>query len=143
MADEFALHPWQRAGYTPAGGEAMNENGRRLVERMFLEAAANPPKDWPRAPAAPATIHYTELAEGKPGEPLSVEWNHYRSVAGQLLAEGNEGRWVLVKNDQVLGIWDDREDATAAGYERFLLQPFLIHQVQERERLLRLGWRWL
>ncbi len=118
----------------------MNENGRNLLERMFQEAAANPPKDWPRAPAAPATIHYTELAAGKPGEPLSVEWNHYRSVAGQLLAEGHEGRWVLIKNDQVLGIWDTEDEAPTAGYGRFLRQPFLIHQVQERERLLRVRW---
>lgn len=120
----------------------MSENGRSLLERMFQEAAANPPNNFP-APAVPATIHYTELPEGKQGEPLSVEWNHYRAVAGQLLAEGHEDRWVLIKNDRILGIWDNEEEALTAGYERFLRQPFLIHQVQERERLLRVGWRWL
>ena len=47
-----------------------------------------------------------------------------------MLAEGQEGRFVFIKGDQVLSIWDTFDDALQAGYEAgfavgevFLAQP--------------------
>lgn len=90
----------------------------------------------------PRTIHYTELPASEPGTPLDVEWETYRREAGRLLAEGNEGRHVLIKGTEILGIWDSHEDALGEGYKRFLLQPFLVHQIQTRERLYRVRGYW-
>jgi hypothetical protein len=89
----------------------------------------------------PPTIHYTELPPPPPGSPLEVEGNTYRREVGRLLAEGHEGRHVLIKGDQILGIWDTNEEALEEGYRRFLLQPFLVQQIQTRERLWRMGMR--
>jgi hypothetical protein len=68
---------------------------------------------------------------------LAPEWETYRREVGRLLAEGHEGQWVLVKGDQIVGLYDTDAAAEAEGHRRFLLGPFLIHHIQERERMLR------
>jgi hypothetical protein len=93
----------------------------------------------------PLTIPYTELPPVKPGETFETEWETYRAKVGQWLADGLEGKHVLIKGSNVLGFWDSQEEALAAGYEKFLTQPFLIHHVLRQEPLLRVGayFRWL
>lgn len=92
------------------------------------------------SPPSPPSVHYTELPPSRPGAALAEEWEVYRREVGRLLAEGNEGRYVLIKGEQIVGIWDTRDEAMAAGQERYSGQAFLIHQIQERERLLRFRW---
>jgi hypothetical protein len=82
-------------------------------------------------------VHYTALPEAKPGEALYLEWNTYRRIVGRLLAEGNEGRFVLIKGEEVLGLYDTREAARAAGLARFLLEPFLVKPLCVEEPPLR------
>jgi hypothetical protein len=84
------------------------------------------------------------LSDMQPGSVLEQEWNTFRRERPRLLAEGHEGRWVLVKEDAIIGIWDTLEEARRVGYERFLRGPFLLHQLQYQERALRAGgylWR--
>jgi hypothetical protein len=111
------------------------ERGRALVETTH-RAAVQQRQDRPRPVESP-TIHYTGLPEAKPDSPLYLEWEVYRREAARLLAEGNAGRHVLIKGAQIIGIWDTHDEAAAAGYQRFLGQPFLVHQIQESERVLR------
>ena len=87
-------------------------------------------------------IHWTELPEDTSGSPNAVDSNFYRRVVGRLLAEGHEGRWVLIKNEEIIGIWDTRKEAFAVADERFLLQPVLVHQIREWDPLIRLPLRW-
>jgi hypothetical protein len=96
-------------------------------------------------PADPWTIHYSELQPFRDAGPLTVEWDFYRREVGRLLAEGNEGRWVLIKDEEIIGLFDTREEATAEGYKRYLIarQPFLVHQIQTRERVRRVSWMWM
>lgn len=115
----------------------MLEDGHDLVVRAHREAVERYRQQPPPPPPEPPTIHYTELPPARPGEDLFLEWETYRREAGRLLAAGNEGRYVLIKGEQIIGIWDREEDALAAAYHKFLLQPFFVHQIQERERLLR------
>jgi hypothetical protein len=82
-------------------------------------------------------VHYTDLPEAKPGEVLYLEWNTYRRIVGRLLAEGNEGRFVLIKGEEVLGLYDTWKAARTAGLERFLLEPFLVKPVLVEEPPLR------
>jgi hypothetical protein len=109
----------------------------------------NPTENEPATPTAqpPAfgsrrAIHYTELPECSPDSQIATESNYYRREVGRLLAEGQEGRWVLIKGEQVIGIWDTRAEAFAVADERFLLQPVLVRQILEWEPLIRLPLRW-
>jgi hypothetical protein len=136
------------------------QKGRELVEAMFRQAVERererieqeralvgqrdreaverghtrhlPPYEWP-------TIPYTELPDCKPDSPLYREWNFYRREVGRLLAEGHEGRFVLIKGEEVIGIWDTEEETRAIALQKYLMQPCLIHQIRSREPLLRLS----
>lgn len=84
---------------------------------------------------APDTIHYSRLPPAEPGSMIAQEWETYRREAGRLLAEGHEGRFVLIKTDQIIGLFDSREEAHTVGAARFLLGPYLVQQVRTHEPL--------
>ncbi len=116
----------------------MSEKEPDLVEelhRKFVEQGRVEPR------YEPATIHYTELPDPKADSPLFREWNFYRREVGRLLAEGHEGRFVLIKGEAIIGIWDTRDEAKAVAIRDYLMQPCLIHQIRTREPLLRLAAR--
>ena len=115
----------------------MNENGRALVEAMHREAVERLRSQTP-PPAEHPTIHYTELPESSPDSPLYQAWNTYRQEVARLLAEGQEGKFVLIKDEAVIGLYDTWGAAREAGLRRYLLPPFPVHQVQTREPILRL-----
>jgi hypothetical protein len=117
----------------------MNEDTGDLVARIHREAWERYRQQPPPPPPEPPTIHYTDLPASKRGEPLAEEWETYRREAGRLLAEGNEGRFILIKGQQIIGIWESRTEAFATADQRFPLQPILVHQIQERERIYRIG----
>jgi hypothetical protein len=81
-------------------------------------------------------VPYTQLPTAKPGEELGSEWNTYCREVGRLLAEGQEDRFVLIKGETILGLYDSWHAARRAGLERFLLEPFLVHQIRTREPIL-------
>lgn len=114
----------------------MTEDGHDLVARIHREAWDRYRQQPPPPPKERPTIHYTELPPAKPGEELAEEWETYRREVGRLLAEGNEGRYILIKGREIIGTWDRDREALDAGYKMFLLQPFMVHRIQERERLL-------
>jgi len=114
----------------------MNEDGHDLVARLHREAWERYRQQPPPPPRERPTIHYTELPPAKPGEELAEEWETYRREVGRLLAEGNEGRYVVIKGREIVGIGDTQKEALAAADQRSPLQPFLIQQIREREPLL-------
>ena len=64
------------------------------------------------------------------GQLLPVGDGHPVLVLPGLLADGYEGKHVLVQGDQVLTVWDTLADALQAGYERFGLDvPFLCQPI--------------
>ena len=73
---------------------------------------------------------------------LAVEWEYYFRVVGRLLAEGNDGKWLLIKKEQIIGIWDTEEEAEAVRQERFASQPALAKQVLGGEEFIRVGYRY-
>jgi hypothetical protein len=84
------------------------------------------------------TIHHSQLPAGNPSTP---EWDTYRREVGRLLAEGHEGKWVLIEGDTVSGIFEDARDAKEVGYRRHPLGGFLVHQIQTYEPVRRLRLR--
>ena len=115
----------------------MNEKKPDPVEWLYQEERERVRNEPPPSPPQPQTIHYTELPEDTSESPIAREWNFYRREVGRLLAEGHEGKWVLIKGEEILGPWNSRDEAKAVALERFLLQPVLIRQILSREPLLR------
>ncbi|HEV3255299.1 MAG TPA: hypothetical protein VG013_00335 [Gemmataceae bacterium] len=113
------------------------EQGRALVEQLHREALERSRAQPPSPPPEPQTVHYLDQPEPRPGDQLFAEWTSYRREAGRLLGEGREGKYLLIKGAEIVGIWDTQEDATAEGYDRYGHQPFLVHQLREREPVLR------
>jgi hypothetical protein len=138
------------------------EKGRKLVEAMLREAlerereqkqreraaveqahreAIEQGRVQPPPPYEPTTIPYTELPDGRADSPIATEWNFYRREVGRLLAEGHETRWVLIKGEEIIGIWDTQEEAEAIALQKYQMHPCLIQQVRSREPVVRMSSR--
>jgi hypothetical protein len=72
-----------------------------------------------------------------PDHPRAKEWAAYRRELPRLLAEGLEGRFALVQGDVVDSTWPTFSEAVEAGYERFDLTPFMVHQIWKVEPVYR------
>jgi hypothetical protein len=93
-------------------------------------------------PVLPNMIHYTELPPTPPGGLLDVEYEFYRREVGRLLAEGHEGKHVLIKGEAIIGIYETDREALDAGYERFSNRGgFFVRKIQTWERMLRVSRR--
>jgi hypothetical protein len=103
---------------------------REEVERMRREGPLPPPVERPGIP-------HTDLPQASPDSPLFVEWDTYRREVGRLLTDGKEGQFVLIKGQQVVGLYATEREALDHGYRMFPCQAFLVHQVQKREPVLR------
>src|SRR5262249_9815048 len=104
------------------------EHERALVERVHREAIEQGRVE-PLPPYEPPTIHYTDLPPARLDSPLYQEWNFYRREVGRLLAEGQEGRFLLIKGEEIIGIWDTKEEADAIAHQEYPMQSHLIHQI--------------
>ncbi len=62
-------------------------------------------------------------------KPVEREFRAFLKALPALLAEGQEGRHVLIKDDEVISTWDTFEDGYQAGSQQygfgvqFLVQP--------------------
>jgi hypothetical protein len=81
----------------------------------------------------------TAEPEAKPLHPatkalllLKREINTYRRELPRLLAEGEEGRFALVKGDQLIAVWDTFDDAYQAGRLLYGLEVFLAQPIESR-----------
>lgn len=111
--------------------------GRSLVGRVHRDAIERSRNRPALPPSELPTIHHSDLPEAPPGDPLSREWNTYRREVGRLLAEGQADRFVLIKGDEVLELFDSSDQARTAGLTTFLAEPFLVRPVRERDPWVR------
>ena len=88
-------------------------------------------------PTSSRCIHYTQIPDPPSDNVLAQEWMTYRREMPRLLAEGQEGRFVLIKGDTLHGIWDKFWDAVAAGRKLYGRGPFMVHEILEWEPILR------
>jgi hypothetical protein len=58
---------------------------------------------------------------------LEKELESFQRELPNLLAE--EGKFVVVSGDQVVGAYTSYEDALKVGYEKFGLKPFLVKKI--------------
>jgi hypothetical protein len=106
-----------------------------VVEEERKRLIQNPPP--PQPPPERPTIHWTELKEEVSGRADATDWNHYVKHVGRLLAEGQEGRWVLIVGGEIIGIYDTETEGDQVRAHRFLKQPVLLQQVLTREPIFR------
>ena len=59
---------------------------------------------------------------------LKSELETYERRRETLLVQA-EGKWVLIRGDQVVGTFDTNMDAVADGYRRFGNVPFMVKQI--------------
>ena len=119
----------------------MPEDVVELYERLMREVAEG---KSPRPLAAPKplpTIHHTELKEDLSDGPLARPWNVYVREVGKLLADGHEGKWVLIADEEIVGVFEDRREATILAYSTYRGRSPMIHQVSEAEPVYRLSSR--
>jgi hypothetical protein len=88
-------------------------------------------------PQTAKTIPWTELPPAQPDSPLAAEWETYRREVGRLLAEGHEGKFALIKGDEIIGIFLTREEARQVGLDKYLLQPHTVRPILSREPVIR------
>jgi len=65
-------------------------------------------------------------------EPFREELSTYYKELPRLLEESCEGKYVVIKGNEIHGIWDTLSDARQYGYLRFELVPFLSQKVDSR-----------
>jgi hypothetical protein len=66
---------------------------------------------------------------------LERELETYRNNLPELKAD-HEGRFALIRGDQVVDVFSSYDDALKAGYEKFGLKPFLVKKIQAVEQAL-------
>jgi len=66
-------------------------------------------------------------------KPLEREIRTYYRELPRLIAEGNEGRYALVRDDQLLSIWNTLEEASTAGHDRFGFERFMAQKIRSRD----------
>ena len=59
---------------------------------------------------------------------LDLELGTYDAKRDELLASA-EGKFVLIKGEEMAGVYDSQEDAVRQGYGQFGNVPFLVNQV--------------
>ena len=64
--------------------------------------------------------------------PLRAEMEAYYRALPQLIEDGEEGRYAIVKGDTVYSAWDTYRDALQYGYERFGAEQFMVQVIDER-----------
>ena len=63
---------------------------------------------------------------------LREELETYQAHKTDLIGK-SKGKFVLVKDDEIIDVFDTKVDAIRQGYERFGNVPFLVKQVLEVE----------
>jgi hypothetical protein len=90
-----------------------------------------------KSPAAGEGVPVS-LARPKPAmleklKSLKRELGTYRRELPRLLAEGEEGRFVVIRGEQLLGTWDTYRDASQYAREKFDPdQLFLLQRIDAR-----------
>lgn len=119
----------------------MPEDIAELYERLMREAAEGKSPHPQPAPKPLPTIHYTELKENLSGTPRASSWNVYVREVGRLLAEGHEGKWVVIADGAIVGVFPARQEAMKLALTRYRGPSAMIRQVRETETVYRLSSR--
>ena len=114
--------------------ESLKDVKARMIREAFERVKDEPPP--PPRPTPPTSVHYTELTEDRSSDPAAEGWNVYVREVGRLIAEGNEGKWVVIAEGRLIGVYDTKGEAhcvTAPGKFKW---PCTLKQIRVREELM-------
>ncbi len=114
----------------------LEQEARRRMDEVHRQAAEQY-RNQPTSSGQPPSVSSIELPDLPADSPTHAEWQTYRRELPRLLKEGQAGKFALVKGSEVVGIFATLAEGIAAGREKYLLQPFLVQPIREREPLLR------
>jgi len=63
-------------------------------------------------------------------KPLSREIETYHKHKAELLKD-NTGKYVLIKGEEIINIFDTQNDAIRVGIDKFGNMPFLVKKIEE------------
>ena len=80
------------------------------------------------------TANAPPLPPGFPPElqTLAAEIHTYFRELPRLLDDGGEGKFVVIKGDELFGTWDTHLDAIQHGRDKFEREPFLAQRIESR-----------
>lgn len=64
---------------------------------------------------------------------LERELETYNRLKSSLLDK--QGKFVVIHDNEVAGVWDTYSDALRAGYDRYRLEPFLVKRIEAVEQV--------
>ena len=112
--------------------ESLKDLKARLLQEAFERAKDDPPP--PLRPVPPTSVHYSELTEDRSSDPAAEGWNVYVREVGRLLAEGNEGKWVVIAEGRLIGVYDTKGEGYHAIAEGKFSWPSTLKQIRVREQ---------
>jgi len=59
------------------------------------------------------------------------ELETYKKRLPELLRD--EGKFVVIRGEEIIGVWPGYEEALAEGYQRFGLTPFMVKRIEWAE----------
>jgi hypothetical protein len=124
-----------KATWIPGVDREQTEEEKRAIQEAlakYEEALRRPPP----------TIHYSQMAPASGEGPIDREYETFRREVGRLLAEGHEGKWVLIKGDQIIGLYGSKDEALGAGYARFHQTGFFVDHILTNMPVVRLPWKY-
>jgi hypothetical protein len=68
---------------------------------------------------------------------LMTELETYKAHKSELLAK-SKGKFVLIKDDQIIGVFDSHKEAVRYGYEHLGIVPVLVKEIKEIDTPLRI-----
>jgi hypothetical protein len=81
------------------------------------------------SPPAPTSAHYSEWPPSEGKGQLTVEYEHFRLGIAGWLAEGHEEKFVLIKGERLIGIYETQEEGLAEARRLFPGEAYLLHQI--------------
>jgi hypothetical protein len=109
---------------------AVKAYAERQIREHEASRAARTPATGPDRPGFEVRIHSPALAyatEAPAQEHFRLERATFEAIKPRL--EGQEGRYVVIKGDEVAGVWPSYEEALDGGYDRFGLVAFFVKQL--------------
>ncbi len=64
---------------------------------------------------------------------LAKEMETYQEKLPSLLSNGEEGKFVLIRETEVAGVFSSFEDGLRVGTEKFGTAPFMVKKIEARE----------
>ncbi|MCW5621003.1 MAG: hypothetical protein KIS79_07860 [Burkholderiales bacterium] len=65
---------------------------------------------------------------------LELELKTYQSLLPTLIGK-DDGKFALIKGEELVGVYDSYPDALKIGYEKFGVEPFLVKKISAAEQV--------